>query len=242
MPTWNQYTEDKLSNLTSHLKRKRVALFVRELGLGPDDVILDLGSEDGSYLATYYSYPQNIVLGDLFEEPMKLGVRRYGLKGYIVIPQDGPIPVHNNAFDAVWCNSVIEHVTVSRGELPVISNQAFRERAEKHQERFAQEIARVSKRYFVQTPCKHFPIESHAWLPLIQYLQHERRWKLSRQLQKAWVKQWKADFHLYDFCRFQSHFPDATSFHIERFLGFPKSFIAIRNPSRQPFDAQHRPA
>ena len=232
MPKWNAYTERQLSRITARLKRKRVEMFVRILGLRPDDIVLDLGSEDGSYLASYYPYPRNIVLADLLEEPMKRGVARHGLKSYVVLEQDEPIPAGDREFDAVWCNSVIEHVTIDRAELASVSSGAFRHRADQRQRLFAQEISRVGKRYFVQTPYLHFPLEAHAWLPGVQYLPQSMHWRLSRWLKKVWVKQWGPDYHLYDFRRFRAHFPDATFFHIERFLGLPKSLLAIRTMQR----------
>lgn len=228
MLEWNQYTERQLSRLTHRLKSWRVRFFVRALHLGPNHSVLDLGSEDGSYLARYYPYPQNLVLADLAEAPMKRGVERYGLRGYIVLPEEGLLPIRDRQYDAVWCNSVIEHVTVPRKELASIQHKEFCRRADEHQRRFAAEIRRIALRYFVQTPYVHFPVEAHSWLPLVQYLPHTTRWWLSRRLRRLWVKQWTPDFHLYDFRRFQGHFPDATAFHVERVLGLPKSLMAIR--------------
>ncbi len=192
--------------------------------------MLDLGSEDGSYLASYYPYPSNITIADINAEPMRRGVERYGLKGFVLLPPDGPLPLDTDGFDAVWCNSVLEHVTLERAMLATVSDREFRVRAEEHQRHFAREIARVGRNYFVQTPYLHFPIEAHSWLPCVQYLSHERQWRLSRGwLRSLWVKQWRADFYLYNKRRLRSHFPDATAIHVERFLGVPKSLIAIRS-------------
>jgi hypothetical protein len=234
MSGWNRWTENVLSDVSRGLKRRRVEMFVQMLGLGERDQILDLGSEDGSYLASFYPYPRNIVLADINEAPMARGVAWYGLKGYIVIPSDGPLPIGSRQFDAVWCNSVIEHVTLNRGELGRVARNEFRRRSEAHQKFFARELARVARQYFVQTPYLHFPIEAHSWLPLVQYLPQERRWPLARTLKKVWIKQWQAGFHLYDRSRFREHFPDMTALYIERVLGVPKSLIAIRCEQREP--------
>ena len=228
MPRWNQFTEQKLSALSASIKRKRVEFFIRRCSLGPSDTVLDLGSEDGSYLASVYPYPHNIVLADVAEAPMRGGVRRYGLKGYQVIPDTGPLPFASASFDAVWCNSVIEHVTIPRSELGQASEVDFVRRAEAHQRVFCAEIARIGKRYCVQTPYVHFPIEAHAWLPFIQYLPHPQRFHASSLLKRIWVKQWTADYLLYDLSRFKAHFPNATAVLFERVLGLPKALIAIR--------------
>jgi len=228
MSNWNKKTEAWLSNISANLKKKRVELFIETLNLGPNDIILDLGSEDGSYLSSYYPYPENIVLADIFEEPMKKGVIKYKLKDYVVIPKDGPMPIKDQEYNAVWCNSAIEHVTVERSEMCDISNKEFIERGNEHQKRFAMEISRISKKYFVQTPYLHFPVEAHSWLPFMHYLTQPQRCYLSRVLKKVWVKQWSADFYAYNRKRFYQHFPDATEMLTERAFLMPKSIIAVK--------------
>lgn len=227
-PNWQKKSERWASSFFDHLKSKRVTLFVEKLRLGPDDIVLDLGSEDGSYLAKYYPYPENVIIADIDEAPLKDGVRRYGLRGYRVISPNGPLPFRDKEFDAVWCNSVIEHVTVSRDQLGDLTNNDFIQRADLHQEQFAKEIARTSNAYFVQTPNKHFPIESHSILPLVAYFPHPLRYRLSTLMKRIWIKQWTSDFYLYDRRRFRHHFSDATAFLDETSLGITKSFIAVR--------------
>jgi hypothetical protein len=225
---WNLHTERWLTGLTNGLKRQRVARFVEALALGPDSTVLDVGSEDGSYLARYYPWPERITLADIFEAPMRRGVERFGLRGYLLLPVDGPIPAGRGEFDAVWCNSAIEHVTVPRCELGHVSSAEFQARADAHQRRFAEELRRVGRQYFVQTPYVHFPVEAHSLTPGVQYLGHRVRHRLSRMLKRWWLKQWTADWCLYNLRRFKRHFPDATDFHFERVFGLAKSLIAIR--------------
>lgn len=228
MPRWNQWTELHFSNITLPLKRRRVTLFLEALALGPADQVLDLGSEDGSYLASCYPWPHNIWLADIqsSEETMKRGVEQHKLKGYSVIPAKGMLPFANKQFDAVWRNSVIEHVTVDKQVHKHLPDSAFQKQAEAHQTAFAQEIARIGRKCFVQTPYKHFPIETHAWLPLIQYLPQPTRYRIAHVMRHVWIKQWSADFLLYTAGRFHRDFAYAPIVAFERVFCIRKSLLA----------------
>lgn len=230
MAKWNQFTEEHLSKLTRKIKQRRVDWFVNSLQLGPEDKVLDLGSEDGSYLGSCYPYPKNIWLADIAssEKSMQEGVERYKLGGYHVVSESGELPFRDNEIDAVWCNSVIEHVTVSLEQRGTLNDAEFQEIARKHQTFFAEEVNRIAKKFFVQTPYKHFPVEAHAWLPFVQYLPQPGRHKLSKMTDAIWVKQWGADFLLYDKRRFSQDFRMATEIDFERVLHFPKALIAIK--------------
>ena len=78
------------------------------------------------------------------------------------------IPFENKSFDMVHSNSVIEHVGDFASQL-----------------RFASEIKRVGKGYWIQVPNWNFPYEPHARFPFFQFLPHglrlwiSRRWKYS---------------------------------------------------------------
>ncbi|KXK55298.1 MAG: Methyltransferase domain protein [Chlorobi bacterium OLB5] len=65
----------------------------------------------------------------------------------------------DKSFDIVFSNSVIEHIPTAEGR-----------------QRMADEIKRVGKSYFIQTPNYYFPFEPHFLLPLFQY--YPKRFKI----------------------------------------------------------------
>lgn len=72
-------------------------------------------------------------------------------------------------FDVVFSNSVIEHLG----------------RIERMQA-MANEVQRVGKRYFVQTPNRYFPLEPHFLFPFFQFLPLRTKVFLSRHLSLGW--------------------------------------------------------
>ena len=67
-----------------------------------------------------------------------------------------------------FSNSVIEHIP------PPL------------QQDFANEISRVARRYFVQTPNRYFPIEPHYQFPFFQFLPRSLRQALNRRFTLGW--------------------------------------------------------
>ena len=125
MATWNTWTEEKVGHITDQIRAKRVRTFCELLGLGPTAKVLDLGSEDGSYLAQHYPYPKNIWLAYIDPDAMQLGQKKWGLGGTILISEDGTLPLEDKSFSAVFCNSVIEHVTIDKAKIGKVTNSEF---------------------------------------------------------------------------------------------------------------------
>jgi methyltransferase family protein len=126
--------------------------------------------------------------------------------------------IGNRQFDVVFSNSVIEHV----GDYA-------------DQRRMADEVQRVGKRYFVQTPNRRFPIEPHFLFPFFQYLPiSTRAWMLStfdvgwyrRIRDKAAARREVESIQLLTKSRFAKLFPGAAIYE-EKVLGLTKSFVAF---------------
>lgn len=119
-------------------------------------------------------------------------------------------------FDLVFSNSVIEH-------LYTLENQ----------QKMADEIRRVGKYHFIQTPNKHFPVEAHYALPFAQYMPKKwvhfilTRTKLSR-LQK-WktedAKQYLEEIRLITEPELRDLFPKSLIYQ-EKLMGLVKSISA----------------
>ena len=122
------------------------------------------------------------------------------------------------SFDVVFSNSVIEHVGDYR-----------------NQRMMADEIRRVGRRYFVQTPNKRFPLEPHFLFPFFQYFPLATRAWLVNKFNVGWYRRIPdhsaalaevESIQLLTRKQFAALFPDARIY-VERLIGLPKSFIAI---------------
>jgi len=207
-------------------RQKRAKLFHHWLCPTENSIILDLGSEDGSYIAEIIPFRKNVFIADIDEEMLSRGRARYGFET-VLLDESGVLPFEDDYFDIVHCNSVIEHVTIEKIQRWLLqSAKQFTEVAFERQKQFANEIRRVGKSYFVQTPNKNFVFESHTWLPVIQFLPRPLLIKAIRFLNKWWVKKTSPDWNLLTGRQMKELFPDALIVR-ERVLGFTKSLIAV---------------
>lgn len=122
-------------------------------------------------------------------------------------------------FDIAFSNSVIEHVGTYQ-----------------QQSQMAEEVRRVGKRYFVQTPNRYFPIDPHVLLPFFQFLPfrlqvfiltHFRSpwgWKISSREEAV---QYVKEIRLLTEKELRALFPGADIYK-EKFLGLTKSLIAYK--------------
>lgn len=213
--------------------KHRAGIFRAAFNLTPDTKILDLGSETGQAINKVLEgssvNKENVYIADIRSDPIEKGKEQYGYTP-VLIPESGRLDFADGHFDIVYCSSVIEHATVDKEDVWQIREGApFREAAQKRQGQLAAEIKRVGKGYFVQTPNRYFPIESHCWLPFVGWMPRTMVVPLLRSTNKFWIKKASPDFHLLNSSELQALFPESTIFHEKKF-GLTKSIMAIFNP------------
>jgi len=212
-------------------REKRAELFRRSFTLDETTRILDIGSETGANIHAVLKgtrvRPENVYIADIQARLIDMGATCYGYVP-VHVQEAGPLPFPDQFFDIVYCSSVIEHVTLPKGSVwHEWSGRRFREVSRLRQKEFAAEIRRLGKRFFVQTPYRHFPIEPHSWLPFAAWLP---RWALIpvlRLANYAWVTQPVPDWHLLDRGEMTELFGDARIME-EKSFGLTKSLMAVK--------------
>lgn len=218
-----------INKIIPHFKSERWHLFLQWHTPQQDETILDLGGGDGTALAKLYPYPENIILADIDKAQIEYGVKKNGLKRSFLLDENGDIPLESKSVDIVFCNSVIEHATIDKKCIWTLRDgREFKELALVRQAKMAGEIIRVGKKYWVQTPYRHFPFETHTWLLGTQYLPRPLQMETIRFLNRFWIKKTSPDFYLLSKSDARSLFPQSEII-FEKVFGLPKSLI-IRSP------------
>lgn len=217
-------------SLSSRLRTRRFALLRRLLvGLPRPLRILDVGGTE-SFWRNLTAVGQGLG-ADTTIDLLNVGeVAASTTQGVIAHSGDARhMPQFaDQSFDVVFSNSVIEHV----GELP-------------DQRRMADEVRRVGRRYFVQTPCRTFPIEPHFLFPYFQFLPLEVQLFLVRHRRMGWFPRTPDPQAALEVLRsvrlltqdeLRAVFPGATLLH-ERFFGLTKSLVACGGFDALPLQA-----
>jgi cyclopropane fatty-acyl-phospholipid synthase-like methyltransferase len=209
-------------------RSRRGRMFLDRLRPTASDEILDLGGGRGGYMAGLLPFRANVTIADVDAEMLRTAAESHGF-GTVQLDGSERFPITDQRFDVVFCSSVIEHVTGPKEVVFGLTDGAtFEASARAAQANFAAELRRVAKRYFVQTPYKYFPVESHSFLPFFIVLL-PRRWqvKLLSFFGRHWIKAVQPDFRLLTIKEMRALFPDAEIV-LERYCGFVKSIVAIK--------------
>ena len=206
---------------------RRAELFVRLVAPRPGATVLDLGGQDGEFMQRVAKRADvRVTIADISERALE----RARARGFetVLLEEGERLPFDDAAFDVVFCNSVIEHVTLPKADCIAkrFRNAEWVEASLRNQAAFAREIRRVGHGYFVQTPHRAFPLEAHTWLPFVGWLPHQATVNVVRVSDRVWVKHCGyVDWNLLGEAEMQRLFPDAR-IHVERVLGLPKSLVA----------------
>jgi hypothetical protein len=208
---------DLLRRAFQHFRSQRMRLFEKTFRISSQTRILDVGGSPDIWQFSSVMPELTVLNFPSALSPAGNGIHRIAGDGRM-------LPFRDNAFDIVFSNSVIEHVG-----------------GDEDQKRFANEVSRVGRCYWVQTPNRRFPVELHLMMPLIHYLPKRLQlplverftvWELlvkpSDFERSAYVNHFLNELRLLDTSALRSLFPDAQILK-ERALGFGKSLIAVRS-------------
>ena len=203
---------DIYGRVSPHFRRRRMANFLRRFSPGAGTRILDVGGFPAFWEDTDFDAHITTLNLQAVEVPPAMRARCTAMIG------DGTrLPFGDGEFDIVFSNSVIEHLG-----------------GWEQQQRFAREICRVGRRYYVQTPAREFPVEPHLLAPFIHWLPMglQRRlvrngtgWGLITRPTPGQVEAILGEIRLLTFEELQALFPDSLILR-EKFLGFTKSYSA----------------
>lgn len=227
---WGSMIERGFQKYSARARQRRAEMFRNAIPITAGAKILDLGGGAGTHIASILPMHANITVADVSEDDLKVA-RARGYKT-VRLSDAGVLPFADQEFDVVFCSSVIEHVTGPKAHaIAEKSSKSFQRMAWHYQSLFAQEIRRISKAYFVQTPYRYFPIESHSWLPMpIVMLPRPILSGLLKSVGKMWLKTTLPDWHLLTKRQMRQLFPDAVLL-LEKSGGLTKSLIAVRRAS-----------
>lgn len=205
-----------LQSAFRYFRSRRMALFERTLLPSGKTRILDVGGSP--FIWEFLPVQPQVTFLNF---PSALGPPSPNISQ---VAGDGCLlPFRDQSFDIVFSNSVIEHV----------GNR-------EQQQRFAEEVARVGRSYWIQTPNRRFPVELHMMLPLVHYLPKnlqrfvlerftiwERVVRPTKEERAYYVSHFLSEMNLLDTTALKSLFPEARVLR-EPFFGLTKSIIAVK--------------
>lgn len=197
-------------------RKRRMRRFARELHITAQTRVLDVGGTPETW--EMLAEPPRVTLLNTPRTKAELSAAAYWVAG------DGrTLPFRDGAFDVVFSNSVIEHVGDAES-----------------QRRFAREVQRVGRAYWVQTPNRRFPVEQHLLTPLVHWLPKRwQRWIVPRftvwslltrpspDRREFYLAHYLEDVRLLSAAEFAALFPGARVIR-ERFCAWTKSMVAVR--------------
>jgi hypothetical protein len=147
------------SRVSMRSRRRKLDLFFQLLGPGPETTVVDVGVTDApfgngstdNFFEALYPWPERIT-GVGHTELDRFSAAFPSVRAVRADGRD--LPFADGEFDIGFSNAVVEHVAGGRDG----------------QRQFVHELCRVSKRVFVTTPNRWFPIEVHTLRPFVHWL------------------------------------------------------------------------
>lgn len=212
---------EKSDSFVNKLRRKRFQLLQKSLEnlVHPEKkfTVIDLGGDLNYWQQLNWQLPNvHTTLLNLYENKIN-----NTLKANFISIQGNALeaPFESKSFDLVFSNSVIEHVG-----------------SYENQQKFANEVRRLSDKYIVQTPSLWFPLEPHSLIPLFQFIPHSIRALLIMVFDINYfpkAKSYKEALEtskttlMFTKKRFKKLFPEAD-IQVEKLFGIPKSYTAVK--------------
>lgn len=138
-------------------RKKMYSKFEKLIKPTKKDEVLDLGGtpdtklNDSNFFEKEYPYKNKITIASI--EDCEFLVKKYGLKKFVQNESKKPLPFKDKQFDILFCSAVLEHVGTKE-------DQNF----------FLEECIRISKKIFLATPNRYFPLEMHTFIPFLHWL------------------------------------------------------------------------
>jgi len=169
--------------------------------------LLDLGGGPASFFAGFSPNPDQVILLEI-DPALAREAKTLRPSMHVVVADGERLPLADGVVRVTVCNSVIEHVP--------------------RPDALAAEIRRVSREYFVQTPCESFPLETHSFVGIPFYNSLK-----SPSLRRLLCRTFGANYGYVSAVRYLTEdrlrtlFPEARIGY-EKALGVPKCFYVYR--------------
>jgi hypothetical protein len=153
-------------------RTKMYESFLRTLQPTAETTIVDIGAtpdavtEDSNFLEKWYPHPERITATSI-EDASYLEEAHPGVT-FVQTAGGDRLPFEDRQFDIAFSSAVIEHVG---------------DRSQQRQ--FISEMVRVSKRFFLTTPDRRFPMELHTFLPFVHWLPQQHHQSILRKVGKT---------------------------------------------------------
>jgi len=209
-------------SLASEFRQKRFELFKSLVAELPEPVkILDVGGTQ-----QFWEQMDLPAAGKMQVTLLNLSKEKVSVEGFRSVGGDARdmSSFEDNEFDILFSNSTIEHLG-----------------SWENQQMMAAEVHRISKRYFIQTPNRYFPIEPHFLFPFFQFFPRNVQIWIALRWTAGWysrmgdgeaARREVEAIRLLTAQELSILFPESTLYR-EKLLGLTKSFVVYHGWNKE---------